>query len=108
MAVTKIPPQPVGSVPGSGFWNDWIEKMRTAINDTLGSFESPANKNAANGYAGLNASSRITKGADTTDDLIVDSTTKGLVLKSPNAHYWRETISNAGVVTWTDLGTTKP
>lgn len=27
-----IPPQPTGSVPGSGYWNDWIEKLRTLIN----------------------------------------------------------------------------
>lgn len=27
-----IPPQPVGSLPGSGYWNDWIEKLRTLIN----------------------------------------------------------------------------
>jgi hypothetical protein len=28
-----IPPQPAGSVPGEGFWNDWIEKIRTIVND---------------------------------------------------------------------------
>lgn len=27
-----IPPQPVGSAPGSGYWNDWIEKLRIMIN----------------------------------------------------------------------------
>jgi hypothetical protein len=31
--VSLIPPQPTGSVPGSGYWNDWIEKLRTLIND---------------------------------------------------------------------------
>lgn len=47
-------------------------------------------------------------GVDTDDDVITDSTTKGPVMKSPNGHYWRAAISNIGVVTWTDLGTTKP
>jgi hypothetical protein len=28
-----IPPQPVGVVPGSGFWNDWIEKIRFVVNN---------------------------------------------------------------------------
>ena len=28
-----IPPQPVGSLPGSFYWNDWIEKIRTIINE---------------------------------------------------------------------------
>lgn len=31
-----------------------------------------------------------------------------MVKNHPNGHYWRGTISNLGVVTWTDLGTTKP
>lgn len=47
-------------------------------------------------------------GVDTTDDVITDSTTKGPVMKSPNGHYWRASINNAGVLAWTDLGTTKP
>lgn len=51
---------------------------------------------------------RILKGVDTTDDLIVDVDTKGLVLKSPDAHYWRITVDNSGVLSTTDLGTTKP
>lgn len=32
-----IPPNPVGVVPGSGLWNDWIEKIRSAVNSTLSS-----------------------------------------------------------------------
>lgn len=72
--------------------------------------EDSANKNAANGYAGLNASSRTTKGVDTTDDIIIDLATKGLVLKDTQGtpHYWRVTISTLGALTTTDLGTSKP
>lgn len=72
--------------------------------------EATANKDAANGYAGLNAVSRITKGAITTDDLIVDSATKGLVLKDTQGtpHYWRITIDNTGALVSTDLGTSAP
>lgn len=51
---------------------------------------------------------RMAKGVDTKDDLIVDLTTKGLVLKSPDGHYWRVTVSNAGALITTDAGTTKP
>lgn len=29
---TIIPPTPIGSPPGSAFWNDWFEKIRTLIN----------------------------------------------------------------------------
>ncbi len=67
-------------------------------------------KDAASGYAGLNAVSRITKGVETTDDLIIDLATKGLVLKDTQGtpHYWRVTISNAGAIVTADLGTVKP
>jgi hypothetical protein len=72
--------------------------------------ELTANKDAVSGYAGLNASSRTTKGVDTTDDIIVDLATKGLVLKDTQGtpHYWRVTIDNTGVLVTADLGTTKP
>lgn len=118
-----LPPLPQGAAPGSSYWNDWYEKMRTLVNSTLtgiswsiitgvptnvSNAQDSSQKNFANGYAGLNTVSRTTKGVDTVDDVIVDNGSKGLVLKSPNNHYWRATISNTGVVTWTDLGTTKP
>ncbi len=41
-------------------------------------------------------------------DITITDTAKGLVLKSPNGHYWRGTISNIGVVTWADIGTSPP
>jgi hypothetical protein len=44
-----------------------------------------------------------------TGDVIVNDTAKGLVLKSPDGHYWRATISNLGVLSaWADLGTSLP
>lgn len=136
----KLPPLPVGVAPGSGYWNDWYEKLRTLINSFAAGFpfssitatpttlsgygitnaytktevdtntQSRSEKNNANGYAGLNAVSRTTKGTDTTDDVIIDLATKGLVLKDTagTPHYWRITVSTLGVLTATDLGTTKP
>jgi len=73
-------------------------------------YQRESEKNAASGYAGLNSSSRTTKGVDTTDDVIVDSATKGLVLKDTQGtpHYWRVTVNNSGALVTTDLGTTKP
>jgi len=130
MALSKLPPLPTGVAPGSGYWNDWYEKLRTIINSitsgvawslitgtptTLAGYgitdgQSTSQKDSPNGYAGLNASSRVTKGIDTQNDLIIDLATKGLVLKDTQAtpHYWRVTISTTGVLTTTDLGTTKP
>lgn len=128
---TKLPPLPVGIAPGSGYWNDWYEKLRTLVNSitsgvawtlitgtptSLAGYgitdpvELTTNKNNASGYAGLSSVSRITKGVDTTDDIIVDLATKGLVLKDTagTPHYWRVTISTLGALTTTDLGTTKP
>lgn len=73
-------------------------------------YQKESELNTASGYAGLNASSRTTKGVDTTDDVIVDLATKGLVLKdvAGTPHYWRVTISTIGAIVTTDLGTTKP
>jgi hypothetical protein len=56
----------------------------------------------------LNLDRRSTTGVDTQDDIIVDSITKGLVLKNDaDGHYYRLTMA-AGTPTWTDLGVTKP
>lgn len=73
-------------------------------------YQKESEKNAISGYAGLNSVSRLTKGTDTSDDIVIDLATKGLVLKDTQAtaHYWRITISNIGVLVISDLGTTKP
>jgi len=47
-------------------------------------------------------------GVDSTSDVIVDDPTKGVVLKSPNGHYWRLTVDDNGVLATADLGTDKP
>jgi hypothetical protein len=128
MATSLIPPMPTGVVPGSNYWNDWIEKLRTVINNistglswsvitgkptTLSGYgitdgQNISGRDAANGYAGLNNVSRVDKGLTTTDYVIAASSTKGFTMQSPNGHYWVATISNTGTVTWTDFGTTSP
>jgi len=47
-------------------------------------------------------------GVDTTDDVIIDNSDAGLVLKSPNGHYWRFQVADTGALVTTDLGLTKP
>ncbi len=81
-----------------------------ADSDPHTQYQKESERDAASGYAGLNAASRTTKGVDTTDDVIIDLATKGLVLKDTQGtpHYWRLTISTLGVLVITDLGTTKP
>jgi len=124
-----LPPAPIDAPFSSYSWADWYKKVRDAINastsiawsivtgtpTTLAGYgitdaQAISAKNAASGYAGLSAASRITKGVDTTDDVIIDLATKGLVLKDTQGtpHYWRVTISTLGVLTTADLGTTKP
>lgn len=34
----KLPPTPVGVPPGHSFWNDWYEKLRSLINESIVSF----------------------------------------------------------------------
>ncbi len=45
---------------------------------------------------------------DDTSDVIIDLSTKGLVLKDSNGHYWRVTVNTSGSLVTTDLGTDKP
>jgi len=123
-----IPPMPNGTVPGSAYWNDWIEKLRTLVNSFVNGIQwstiqgkpttlsgygitdgiNVSQKGAANGVAALNSVSRVDKGLTTTDYIVANSSTKGFTMLSPNGHYWVATISNTGVVTWTDVGTTSP
>jgi hypothetical protein len=46
----------------------------------------------------------------TTNDIVVDLGTKGLVLKDTQAtpHYWRVTVDNTGTISTTDIGTEAP
>lgn len=130
----KLPPLPVGTPPGSGYFNDWYEKLRTLVNTinekvenissavswniitnkptTLSGYgitdaQSSNQKNAANGYAGLSSVSRTTKGVDTTDHIVIDSSASGVVLKDSSGVYWKLSIVS-GALTVTSLGTTKP
>lgn len=97
----------VVNLPGSIIIN--INDHISAV-DPHTQYQKESEKDSASGYAGLNASTRTTKGIDTTDDVIIDLATKGLVLKDTQAtpHYWRVTVSILGVLTTTDLGTVKP
>jgi hypothetical protein len=123
-----IPPMPNSTIPGSAYWNDWIEKLRTIVNSfvsgiswtlitgkptTLSGYGitdaiNVNQKDVANGVASLNGVSRVDKGLTTTDYIVANSSTNGFVMLSPNGHYWVATISNTGIVTWTDVGTTSP
>ncbi len=133
-----LPPVPWDKPQTSFEWVDWYTKLRDVIDTSaldhqallnlqggnsteryhltnaqvalVTGAEQTSNKNANSGYAGLNSSGRTTKGVDTTDDVIVDDATNGLVLKDTQGtpHYWRITINNVGTLVITDLGTTKP
>lgn len=41
-------------------------------------------------------------------DVLVRDSAAGMILKSPDGNYWRASISNAGVLAWTPIGTTPP
>lgn len=50
------------------------------------------------------------QGLDTLGTIIIDTAATGIILKDTQAtpHYWRVKVSNLGVLTTTDLGTTRP
>ncbi len=35
--MAKLPPNPVGVPPGSSYWNDWYEKLRTLVDEVTAS-----------------------------------------------------------------------
>jgi hypothetical protein len=101
MAISKLPPAPLGQPPGHSFWNDWYEKLRKIMEEIT--------YQVTHVFAGIiNTDNRLSLGVDTTDYIIIDETTKGLVMKSPSGTYFKLQISDAGVISWTNLGTTKP
>ena len=58
--------------------------------------------------AAFDGANRMNRGVDTNQDVIVTDTLKGVVLRSPDGDYWRISIDNAGTISGTNLGTTKP
>lgn len=50
------------------------------------------------------------RGLNTVGTIVFDDAATGIVLKDTQGtpHYWRVTVSNAGALVVTDLGTTKP
>jgi len=133
-----LPPAPINELPTSYGWVDWYFKLRTLVNAVNNLSWASVNKSGSNltdiqtrNHNDLQntqggtlteryhltaaqqteaTNARSSRGVATTDDLIVDLATKGLVLKDTQGtpHYWRVTISTLGVLTTTDLGTTKP
>lgn len=47
----------------------------------------------------------VSNGKSIFQDVVVNSDTKGIVLKDSTGHYWRVTVNTSGVVSTTDLGT---
>ena len=76
----------------------WRE-LATAINQII---------DAINGTESTTGGNRWRGGIDTADDIIIDDSDAGLVLKSPDGDYWRIQVTNAGALTITNLGATKP
>lgn len=114
-----LPPVPYDLPQTSFEWVDWYTKLRNQINSTSTDHNqlTTIQGGTAGEYYHLDQTdynalqgARVTKGIDTQDDVIIDLATKGLVLKDTQGtpHYWRVTISTLGVLTTTDLGTTKP
>lgn len=125
MPVPTLPPPPMAVERIDSFaWKEWFNLLyKIVYNGGSGSlaahlaaadphtgYQKESEKNTSGGYAGLNSSTRTTKGVDTTDDVVIDLATSGLVLKDTQGtpHYWRVTISTTGALVTTDLGTTKP
>ena len=80
----------------------WRE-LATSLNNLIDAYSG-----LDSGGSGGGNSNRWGSGIDTTDDVVIDDSDSGLVLKSPDGHYWRFQVTDLGALTTTDLGTTKP
>ena len=45
---------------------------------------------------------------ETENNLVIDNSSVGLVLKDTSGHYWKVIVSTSGVLSTVDLGTSKP
>lgn len=70
-----------------------------ADSDPHTQYQLESEKGNANGYAGLDASSRATAPVYTSGDVEITDLTKGVILKSPDGTRWRVTIGNDGALT---------
>lgn len=82
---------------------EWARKVVLVVNHLHDSVDDIYDNLEGGSYPG-----RLTKGVDTTDDIVIDSSTAGLVLLDTAGHYWRIKVNTSGVLTTTDLGITKP
>lgn len=92
----KIDPIPLKEPKFENGWKKWLRGLR----DVLGSLDIDVDTTTGG--------NRWRGGVDTTEDIIIDDSDYGLVLVSPDGHYWRVQVDNTGTLTTTDLGTTKP
>jgi hypothetical protein len=70
---------PVMDDMGNSRWMDWFRSITTKFNNYK-----------------------------TTNDVVVDSSTNGFVLQSPDGTYWRITVDNSGNITANDIGSVPP
>jgi len=133
-----IPPAPVNEAQSSYAWIDWYVKLVNFVNNQTNILWSSINKAGSNltdiairlhndlqtrqggtvtesyhlsaAQHTETTNARSSRGVDTTDYLVVDLATRGLVLKDTagTPHYWLLSVNTSGVLVTTDLGTTKP
>lgn len=103
-------PQGYGVLISSGTSDNFIVANNNLNGNTSGAISDASTGTTKFVANNVGATTRSTVGVDSSDDLIVNTATKGLVLKDTQGtpHYWRVTVSNAGALVITDLGTTKP
>ena len=103
MKIRPNPFFPADSKPLSRELGVLWRELATSVNTLVEGFTG-----GGSGGAGGGSGSRWGSGVDTTDDVIIDNSDAGLVLKSPDGHYWRFQVDNTGTLITSDLGTTKP
>lgn len=119
MAFTLPPAPPVPrnkeqqatAFSNASFWSSWYEQLRTIVNEitaNIANVITTAQGNVPGGYPVIDANGRINTSIDTVGYIVADSSTTGVILKSPSNIYFRLNVSDTGVLSTTNMGTTKP
>lgn len=104
--MAKLPPQPIGVAPGSSYWNDWYEKLRTFVEQITTSVDwsiITGKPTTLAGYGITDAQTKLNNSADLAAAL-GDETGTGVAVFNNAPNLINPVLGNATCTTLTASG----